>query len=173
LQDFAAYTLGGTWRGGDYDEVWVDSTQSVKYFGRYVAIKYLELLRRMVRPELELQDVRIASGAWSVREGLSLIYPQTLPWMADRTDNANSTIRAAETWATTLQIQVLLCEFKQWTNGTFYPGVSHDEELEFARRVETQFAIPEFWEARKALFPESVLGEVGGWDGRRKDKYRG
>jgi hypothetical protein len=182
LADFAQYAVGETWRVGDYDEVWDDSIGSVKYFGRYVAIKYMEFLRRMVRPELILTDVRIASGAWSVREGLAKLFPSHEAILANRSDNSHKAIDLAEACANELIIecvkrdlilshfdtQVLLCEFKQWQRGTFYPGASHDEEMEFAKRVEADFSIPEFWEIRRTIFPTTVLGEIGGWHGQRK-----
>jgi len=173
LFDFAVYALEERWRHGNYDDVWNDSIASVKYFGRYVAIKYMEFLRRMVRPDLILGDVR-AHQAWSVREGLSLLFPETESWMSDREDNTDETIEKVESRATALiedlkhhdvnlshfDAQVLLCEFKQMTRGTFYAGKSHDEEYDFAKRVETHFQIPEFWEARKALFPHHILKEL-------------
>ena len=179
LADFALYAVQESWADPrmKYDEIWKDSINRVKYFGRYVAIKYMEFLRRMVRPDLILTDVRIADGAWSVRNGLALIYPETNPWMSDRDDNREETISKAEHQADLLirdvheqfgltlsyfDAQVLLCEFKQMSRGTFYPGKSHDEEYDFAKRVETHFSIPEFWEARKTLFPSSVLKELHG-----------
>jgi hypothetical protein len=175
LHDFAEYTLSERWRTGTYDDVWDDSINSVKYYGRYVAIKYMEFLRRMVRPDLILTDVRIAAGAWSVREGLALLFPQTIPWMTDRSDNKPDTVTSVETWANVLRLdlkekfgvelshfdaQVLLCEFKQMTRGTFYAGKSHNEEYDFAKLVEQDFDIPEFWAARQALFPASALKEM-------------
>lgn len=174
LRDFARYALDETWRIGDYDEVWADSIGSVKYFGRYVAIKYMEFLRRMVRPDLILTDVRIASGAWSVREGLANLYPDEADVLANRDDNSYSVIQLAERRANDLlfrlqrehdltlshfDVQVLLCEHKQHLRGTFFPGKSHIEEAEFAERVETQFSIPEFWEARRILFPKIAAND--------------
>jgi hypothetical protein len=185
LQDFATYTLGESWRTGTYDDVWSDSIRRVKYFGRYVAIKYLEFLRRMVRPSLVLTDVR-ARSAWSVREGLGMLYPYAVPGLTNRADNGADTVAAVEALANRMlaqldedyhlrlshfDLQVLLCEFKQWKNGSFYPGVSHDEEMEFATLVEQDFRVPEFWTARQILFPKSVLGEFGGWAKRRKELY--
>lgn len=189
LLDFADYSLRGIWhpnKSTSYAEVWTDSIGSVKYFGRYVAVKYLEFLRRMVNPALVCPDIRAKHG-WSPRAALAAIYPETEPWMSNRYLNDDLTISKVEFYADKLisdlieqhqltishfDAQVLLCEFKQFTHGTFYPGVSHDEEMDFGLIVEQRFNIPEFWEIRKELFPASALGEIGGWVGKRKDKYK-
>jgi hypothetical protein len=66
------------------------------------------------------------------------------------------------------QLQVLLCEYKEYLYGGFSAGCSHYEELLFIRQAEKQFDMTAVYEARLALFPHKYLGELHGWDGDLK-----
>lgn len=91
LVDAAHYALSKRWREGDFDALWDDTQRAIKYFGRYMAIKYLELLRRTVRPDVHSYDTR-AAHAWSPRACMALLYPEHRSWLADRDRNDAKTV---------------------------------------------------------------------------------
>lgn len=185
LADFARYAIQESWHDMTYDELWNDSQQQVKFYGRYMAIKYVEMLRHLLsNPKLQSYDMR-ARHAWSPRKTLAQLHPDTAWIIGDRSNNSDSAVTLAEAAATAtrdalqesgvtvsyFQLQVMLCEYKEYLADGYYPGASHDEEMDFIDQVAEQFDMGGIWEARKALFPEEQLGEISGWRGlRRKDK---
>lgn len=192
IEDFAAYARLANWndpRSGTelYEFLWNDSQARVKYFGRYMAIKYLELLRVLVRPDLRMPDMR-ARGAWSPRRTLSWLWPE-YPQVGDKDDNTKTTLDEVDHLAEAtldrlavrgvklnyFQLQVLLCEYREALAGGFYPGGSHDEELGFIRRVGAHFgpdAVQPIYDARARIFPRELLGEHNDWTDLRKDKFQ-
>lgn len=187
LQDFAKYTLSSRWsrrQGMTYDELFEDSQEQVKYFGRYMAIKFLELLRRTVRPDVVSYDIR-AKHAWSPRVTLALLFPKHHDLLLDRSDNRPETIELVERLATKVKrylneqmlgasyfdTQVLLCNYKQAVYGRSYPGHGHDEDLIHTDQFETEFQGAPIWRARVRIFPREYLGEhsVNEWRTMRKD----
>lgn len=187
LECFAQFALNGGWDSPTvtYNEAWRWSIDKVAYYNRYMAIKFLEMLRLKVNPTLEIPDMR-ARGAWSPRIALGMLFPESNFILADKTKNAPEHVRLTEEYAALardrlydrgvkvsfFQLQVLLCEFREALVGGYYPGASLDEEMEFIRTVEGDFDMTDVWEARKALFPNHLLGELNGWRGVRKDMYR-
>lgn len=186
LEDFAIYA--STWDRSQmrsYDEVWADSQANVKYFGRYMAIKFLEILRRMDLTDFEMPDLR-AKDAWSPRRTLAMLYPEVevlgireaqsvedlhrvdLAALAARTE-----LQARGIGVNLFQLQVLLCEYREALNAGYYPGASHDEELDYIAFVAKRW--PEHMhiitDARSRVFPKAFLGEAMGWDGIRRDQY--
>jgi hypothetical protein len=187
LKDFAQFAL--EWSPSraamSYDELWKLSQNNVKYYGRYMAIKYLEFLRRLVAPHLEMPDMR-AKGAWSPRKALQLLFPEAnhnpydnsyrsvkdADWMVDQV-----VTRFSEEGITVnkFQLQVLLCEFKEALAGGFYPGGTHDEELDYmaiSAKGFDPYLFGPIYHSRRRLFSEELLGEVGGWNGIRKEKFQ-
>jgi len=189
LQDFARYALDGRWAipNTAYDLMWHDSQNSVKYYGRYMAIKYLEILRRTVAPWLVMTDMR-ARGAWSPRRTLYMLFPEEeiLGQRENRSDKAEQTVERCATEAIQIlgtagihvnyfQVQVMLCEYRELLCGGYYAGASHDEELGYISQSRMKFSehqLAGIFQARKELFPEWCLGELNGWDDIRQDCWR-
>lgn len=187
LVSFAQYTISGQWRDGDYEDVWDSSINSCRYYGRYMALKYLELLRLSVRPELETPDLR-AKHAWSPRITLGLLQyakdKELARRLADRHDNSPDTIEIVEKNAARLhrrlidrgiklnmfQLQVLLCNYKQAITGRFYPGMGLDEERMYAEIAGKHFDIKPIYRLRRRLYDREHLGELNGWEGIRQDQ---
>lgn len=185
LIDFAAYAVEERWKTGSYDEIWKDSIGSVKYYNRYMAIKYLELLRMTARPDLILTDMRAKHG-WSPRIMLGLLFPHVASVIADREDNSDYAIELTEDYASEaldilkseynieisyFQLQVLSCNAREASKGTFYPGAGHDEEMDYIRLAEGKFDMLPIWDRRENMFHHSLLGEKNDWFGIRKEKY--
>ena len=187
ILDFAYYAISRKWMSGSYQEVWNDSIKSVSYYNRYMAIKYLELLRMTVRPDLALGDLR-ARNAWSPRIGLALLFPGPIgDVVGDREDNNDYAIELAEECALEVleelkseykieishfQLQVLLCNFREMLVGGFYPRAGHDEEMDYLKLAEKLPYTKDVWEMRSKLFPHHLLGEKNDWFGIQKSEYQ-
>ena len=69
-----------------------------------------------------------------------------------------------------------LCSFRNLFKGRRYGGFHHDRQLENLRKYETAYPASGLWrrlyKIRKQLFVPQLLGEVGGWDGVRKDRNK-
>lgn len=164
-----------------YDLVW-DRAEEVPYFGRYILIKFLELIKRHGELNIESPDIRPA-GAWSPRLMLSILWPdfvciaensncqeylQLVNDLAPRTLKRLSNDSGVD--LSLFQLQVLLCEYREcWQSRNYYPGCSLDEELGFCLSAENRWGHKsDMWAARAALFPKNHLGELQGWDNVRK-----
>lgn len=184
LIDFARYTNSGRWKRGMFDDLWIDTQEQIKYYGRYMAIKTLELMRRTgVRPDVHSYDIR-AAHAWSPRAAMALLYPQHAEWLGDRTLNDPTTVRSVEKKARRIhddlvenqinvsffELQGLLCNYKEMLYGRFYPGAGHDEELDYLREFGKDFDVRPWFATRKRIFNRKYLGEIGGWEGIRKEE---
>lgn len=183
LADFAAFALAQSWadEAWAYEGMWAHSQYVVNYYGRYMAIKFLEMLRRSVAPWLVMPDMR-AKGAWSPRMALSYLYPENL-LLAQREIKSQEADMLVEQYAKRaledlakdgieinfFQLQVMLCEYREMLVGGYYAGASHDEELDYMRIAKGGGVnFQEVLDARKAIFPHWALGELNGWDGLRK-----
>jgi hypothetical protein len=167
-----------------YEAAWTDTIRSIPYYGRYMAIKFLEFLSRSVAPELRLSDLR-PEGGWSPRRVLSWMFPRQAE-ILNSTDTKPRARAAVHGVASEMlkhiratrvpnlswfDLQVLLCEYREHWDGGFYAGCTHDEEVLYAER-----ALPAmgdgvasiFYDHRSRLFPDRVLGERRGWHGIRK-----
>jgi hypothetical protein len=179
------YAVSETWRGGDYETLWKESISAVPYYNRYMAIKYLELKRMVVRPDVVLRDMR-AKSAWSPRIGLALLFPSVGDVIGDREDNSAYAIELTEDYAlecletlkheygleiSHFQLQVLLCNFREMLVGGFYPRAGHDEEMDYIKLAEKKFDMTPVWQKRAELFPHHLLGEKNGWHGIQKSEY--
>ena len=70
-----------------------------------------------------------------------------------------------------------LCAYRKYFKGTMYNGYYIDRQLEELRKLQKH--IPSWgnlWEylfqLRKAVYPSSMLGEVSGWSGIRKERMK-
>jgi hypothetical protein len=183
LVDFAQYANTGKWHKGSFEKVWTDSQANVKYYGRYMAIKVLELMHRTVRPDMPSIDIR-AKHAWSPRAAMALLYPKQAEWLGNRRANDDRTIAGVELYASEIcthlltrgitvsffELQVLLCEYKELLAGGFYPGAGHDEEMKYLHDFERDFDPEPWYVTRKRIFEHKYLGELNGWDGLRPEE---
>ena len=183
LKDFAQYALEWTPERTNkpFETVWADAEKSVKYFGRYMNIKFMEILRRMVAPGIEMPDMR-AKGSWSPRMALSMLYPGNeilatrgletkiaLQIVDHEAQEALNTLKIDHGIELNLfQLQVLLCEYKEFLHGGYVVGGSHGEELEYIKIVGERFPdlMYDVLRAREKLFPAKYLGEISGWNYR-------
>lgn len=172
----------GTFR--DYEQCWDSSIEAIRFYGRYMAIKLLELYRRLGLP-LESPDTR-PKGGWSPRRSMGLFFYPEKPQFLNRSEDElllhdyNETVnlflttlqREYDLSLSYFQVQVLLCEYRELVEiGRYYPGRSHDEQLETYWKIEEHWGkdfLDETFPVRRACFPHEHLGELQGWQGIRK-----
>lgn len=163
-------------------DVWWKSATSVPYFGRYITIRLLEFFNRYGHMGTELYDIRSIDG-WSPIRALMLLRPDATDELL--TGKAGPVDRVAREVVRDLRagglmigfygFAALLCEYRVAIEKSHqYPGWTIDQELEFDHGKHA-----EYWrsrgqesglmQARRALFPKEVLGELHGWTGRRYD----
>jgi hypothetical protein len=183
LTDFAEYAASGRWKRGDFEGVWNDSQNRIKYYGRYMSIKVLELLHRTVRPDMPSIDIR-AAFAWSPRAAMALLYPAQASWIGDRARNDGDTVLDVERYAKRIhrdlkahdirvsmfELQGLLCNYKEMLYGRFYPGAGHDEDMEYMDEYARDFDPRPWWRTRRRVFKHKYLGEMNDWHGIRKEE---
>lgn len=161
----------------------------VKYMGRYIGIRWVEVMRRAFPEKAggwEMPSI-LSDGGEHPRKALALLYPE------DASDllggNSRKELRVADIAADRClidlqleydvetdyyELQSLLCEYKQSALGRKqYPGKSIDTEMDYFRRIYEYWGKhsqeeSSFYEVRTARFPEWSLGEKQGWDGVRK-----
>ena len=165
----------------NYEIVW-DSVAKVRYFGRYINIRFIEGLRRYFGVPARLYDIR-SVGGWSPKRALCYLYPKYLDALLidDVAGNvltdqlANEVLDRVQGKLPKVDEYVLaamLCEYKAaFENHKQYPGWTIDQEPLLYDKVFDYWgdAVDRkaLWRARKALFPAKVLGELGGWNGTR------
>lgn len=167
----------------NYDTVW-ESVAGVKFFGRYIAIRYIEGLRRYFGVPALLYDIR-SVGGWSPKRALSYLYPQhTAALLRDDKESNDLTNDLAYALLARVQkklpkvneyvIAAMLCEYKgAFENWHQYPGHTIDQEPDLHAKVAAywgnEIESKLIWSTRKALFPAEVLGELSGWSSYRHD----
>lgn len=160
----------------DY-ETWWQSCQTVKFMGRYVAIKLLEFLHTYANLVDTVPDIR-AKGGWSPVKTLGLLEGRQIDTVEDAEQTAaRLRTRLFEENGLTVsffQLQVLLCEYRESYEGRRqYPGRSLDSELNYLSKIknfwEGEGLISEMPAARKAAFPNRCLGELNNWQTVRKE----
>lgn len=186
LMDFAEFTRAKRFlrkHNPTFDDMWTDSQKCIKFYGRYMSIKVLELMHRSIRPDMPSYDIR-AAHAWSPRAAMGLLYPKQAYWLADRKRNDVDTVMHVEEYGSRIyddlhdhgiavspfELQGLLCNYKEMLYGRFYPGAGHDEDMEYMRVYAQDFDSKPWWTTRKRIFNHKYLGEIAGWDGLRKDE---
>lgn len=180
--DYAPLTeLTGGLTRSNYDAAW-DSVGNIKFFGRYIAIRFIEGLRRYCGVPAMLYDIR-SVGGWSPKRALCYLYPQHTEILLcdDLAANTLTDELANEVLARVKEklpavneyiIAAMLCEYKAcFENRKQYPGWTIDQEPLLYDKVFAYWgdAVDRslLWGARAALFPLQVLGEVNGWNGTR------
>lgn len=175
-----------SWPAG-YFEAAQEFEAGCKYMGRYISIRWLEVVRRAFDTDWVMPDIH-SDGGQHPRKALALIYPRDAAALLGGNTRAELQVsdRAADTCLLELglqygiqtdyyTIQSLLCEYKQSILGRkHYPGKSIDTEMDYFRKVYAYWG-PEreqqssFYSVRTACFPQWALGEVAGWTGVRKE----
>lgn len=164
-----------------YEQAFTLFNRNVKYAGRYIGIRWLEVMRRAFPEQCgswHMTDIR-ADGGEHPRKAMALIYP-------DRADvllggNSRAELNEVDKLAALLRVdldldfgmdvnyyelQSLLCEYKQSVlRMKQYPGKSIDTEMDYFRIAGMESSW--FWDIRRECFPEWSLGEVQGWGGVR------
>lgn len=170
----------------NYDLVW-ESVSTVKYFGRYINIRFIEGLRRYCGIPAKLYDIR-SIGGWSPKRALCYLYPERAPELL--IDDAHGNV-LTDTLAMDLLGRVqkelpevdeyvlaaMLCEYKaQFENHKQYPGWTIDQEpLLYDKVFDYWGDIVDrnvLWAARRAIFPPEALGECNNWNGTRWELTR-
>ena len=181
---------------GSYESIRDSALEHIDYAGRFTIIKLMEALYRANVIECNLDNGIWPAGAQSgPRKALQQLADdwggRVQGWdgpdlvSGDGTEACNRVNRAAR-WAERLldgsvpplswfELEGLLCDARQAVKGR-YPGRALDEDLEYAARTYGYFGSDAdsewFFEWREKLFPASSLGEIGGWDGRRRELER-
>ena len=175
-----------------YEEAW-KSLDYVYTWGRYVKIKFLETCRLFLGEDythLIAPDIH-ASGGWSPRKALGILYPEFSLIVANKARNDKRTIQfthdlaqevrryVSDEWVevSTYELEALLCNYRQTlsTGKTFYVGRTIDSELEYQQKIEAYWGEDpyretfNFYNARLLAFPAETLGELQGWTGVRAD----
>ena len=175
--------------GGErYNAAFEDICNNVKYMGRYIAIRWLEVVRRVFDIDMEMPDLRSRDGDHP-RKALALMYPEHLTALMGGNSDAEiaETDEVVEICKEDLRklygvktdyytMQSLLCEYKQSCLGRRqYPGKSVDSELSYFEKVCTDWWGDAFreqtimYDVRRTIFPSYMLGEVQGWSGVREE----
>ena len=183
LSAYAAW-MGIGWpaaqRAKTYDELF-EAVGRVRYAGRYATIKLCEGLRRYCDVGPAQDDLRPRGGKHP-RLGLSYLYPQHRPILLG--GDAKPNLRFANELAIEVRarlidaglslshwsVEAMLCDYKQAFHSRQYPGRSQDSELAYWDAVNDYWnAGTEMFDARSAIFPREVLGELTGWTGVREE----
>lgn len=170
----------------NYDRVW-ESVSGIKFFGRYINIRFVEGLRRYCGVPAMLYDIR-SVGGWSPKRALAYLYPERAAALLQEGAEGD---RLTDRLAYELLAQVckelpavneyvlaaMLCEFKSaFENRKQFVGHTIDQEPDLYDKVQRYWgdAVDRdlLWRARAALFPPEVLGEVSGWQGYRHSLAR-
>jgi hypothetical protein len=166
-----------------YDDLW-NSVLQIKFMGRYIAIKYLEFIRRYINPAAVCPDIRSAGG-WSPVKALGMLYEdlnqkledlpmrQAVPLVEHYAAWTLKTLQETIPDMNFFDLQVMLCEYRTgYEHRHQYPGRSLDEELEYVAKLDTYWRhdpYTKFWRARSELFDHRALGEYHCWNGIRHD----
>lgn len=178
LKSLGSMRMGWDNKNDQYDDWW-ESANNIDFFGRYVSIRLLELMRRWGHMDADLYDIR-AVGAHSPIRCMMLLRPSSVDELA--TGDAEVVNRIAQDIKSRLSTEqsyfmfaTLLCEYRACYEGSRdYAGNQHDEELEYslskyAAYWKSQGLRSRLYRARAAIDPHVCLGEIQGWSRRRRD----
>lgn len=173
-----------------YEEAFDLFNVSAFGMGRYIAIRWLEVMRRAFPERCAgwVMPSILSDGGQHPRKALALMYPRDAEALlggnsprelgiSDLTANMLMADLGVEYGIQTnfYELQSLLCEYKQSALGRKqYPGKSIDTEMDYWLRVQEHWGDPdsEFFHVRASCFPEWSLGEVHGWTGVRPELGR-
>lgn len=175
------------------------AVMSVRYTGRFASDLVLEMLlwysrKKMIKVKLEEPEELDWSRGSNLTSGLlNVLYRDDEAEEFDRSGKLPATtpealneelrrVQRAVRLAYPKQevslplIQTKLCSFRNLFKGTRYGGYHHDRQLlnllEYERNYPGRALWKELREIRQEIFPASLLGEVGGWNGVRKERTK-
>ncbi len=167
-----------------YDKTY-ESVTGIRFFGRYISIRFIEGLKRFCDVPAALYDVR-SVGGWSPKRCMMYLHPEHIEML--RLDNAEGnrlmdslteellvTVQKELPTVDSYVLAAMLCEYKgMFENRHQYVGWTIDQEpLLFDKTIAYWGGDMNknlLWEAREALFPWQVLGEYKNrWNGTRWD----
>jgi hypothetical protein len=163
-----------------YDELYASARKHLKFAGRFTVIKLLEALRLAQVIGVGLPYGIQPVGAWSPRRALDELladYGVETDLEHGNTKEKLDEVNRAAVWAGSLLgdleprpwlLEGLLCGARL-INGSGYPGRAYDDDMEYTARATAYWHDDDswFWEYRRQLFPEWILGELNGWHGIR------
>ena len=163
-----------------YDHLW-EVMNRVPYFGRYIAIRALEGLRRLEIVNAELYDIRAIGGHSPVR-CLTLFYPEVETQLLSGDEETVlacgeqliKQVKPKVPWLTHYICAAMLCEYrKAYEDQHEYAARTQDQELghkdkfsAYWKPLGYQSEIPN---ARREIFNPLCLGEIQGWVGLRPE----
>lgn len=175
----------------NYDRIWQETEQQLRFMGRYIIIRLLECLHRFVGLKPKLYDIR-SIGGWSPKRALGLLFPEQLDLLlsSDTKENVAKVdalaFQTIDKLANEYNIKMspyvfaaMLCEYRvAYENRKQYPGWTIDQEPAHWYKIKdywkntrgekfTENVEKQFFDARKKLFPIENLGEINGWKDTR------
>jgi len=170
-----------------YNLAFEEVCEHVKYAGRYIGIRWVEVMRRLFDLDMQMPDLRPEDGDHP-RKALALMFPEhEIALMGGNSDaEIAETNSVVEKLLSVLEnkfkvktdyytIQSLLCEYKQSVlSKKQFPGKSIDSEISYWNKV-VEYWGEEYskksiiWDVREKIFPSWVLGEKNGWNGVREE----
>jgi hypothetical protein len=159
-------------------------TGQVKYMGRYIAARWVEVMRRAFPTDCSTWAMLDPStaGAEHPRKALALLHPEHSAALLGKDTKENIRISDSVMENVVLDLALeygldvdyytihsLLCEYKQAIVGKRqHPGKSLDSEVAYADKVAAYWrGGSDFYPIRESLFPGRSLGELNGWHGVR------
>jgi hypothetical protein len=183
----ARYLVSHSWEQ-DYEEAFRWFNANTRYMGRYIAIRWLEVMRRAFPDRCAgwVMPSILSDGGQHSRKALALIYPGYAQWLLGGNTPGEIKISdsAVEQLKTDLELeyglktnyyemQSLTCEYKQAVlSRRHYPGKSIDTEMGYLDKVRGHWGLgakTDFFDVRRAVFPSWSLGEDSGWWGVRPE----
>lgn len=170
----------------DYEIWWLEIQESIRHFGRYISIKFLESLYLGGVINTRLPDIRPIDG-WSPRKTLAWFYPGYASFCIKGNEplqirGVNEVVLLVQKElkdnhnieADMFDLEVVLCTYRtlhESVNGN-YPGFSQDATLGQYNHLLAYWGeehLIKILEKRKEMFPAIALGEIQGWKGPRKE----
>ena len=172
--DLAAWVDNLVGNGGE--EGWTrvrGAVSEIPYHGPWSSYKFCDLMKFVHSYDISAPDIGTKPGATAGPiAGLRSL--TGLDWKRCANDNKlhRDLLRMVIDLGTPMNgldvLESTLCDWQSLTHGRYYHGhdVDRDQaQLELERRRNPVLDI--LWEARRHIFDERLLGEIGGWSGPR------
>lgn len=146
-------------------------------FGRYTAFYYTETLARCMNHNLDAPEI-FYPEAESPRLGMQYAlnyFPQRInyDYLNKSTEQVLSMLKRYCPEADHMYFESCLCAYKGLWKRRRYIGyyIDRSQEEIIAMEKNTGEDFSRLWQAREEVFPHYMLGELNGWQGRRKHLY--
>lgn len=183
----------------NYKEVW-KAVRAIPFMGRFSCDLFLEMLvyfsaQGLIQAQLkepEKLDWRncdnLTSGLFNILymdaeadeyDKTGKVAPENLPVLNEAVRNVQAAIKVAyPSQDASLPLVVgKICSFRNLFKGRRYGGYHHDRQLEVLTKTKAAWpelsrTVDELFSIRRSTFVPTLLGEVGGWPGIRKERCR-